>query len=111
MFHVKPIDPRLLHHARATRLFLASVVALGLVGAILVIAQAMLIAEIVVGGFEDGLTVTELRALSFSSRRSRSAGRWSPGSPSWPPTVPARPSSPNCAAGSWSGPRGWAPTG
>ncbi len=61
MFHVKPIDPRLLHHARATRLFLAAVVALGLVGALLVIAQAMLIAEIVVGGFEDGLTVTELR--------------------------------------------------
>ncbi|MGW4836976.1 thiol reductant ABC exporter subunit CydD [Streptomyces globisporus] len=59
---MKPIDPRLLHHARATRLFLASVVALGLVGALLVIAQAMLIAEIVVGGFEDGLTVTELRA-------------------------------------------------
>ncbi len=61
MFHVKPIDPRLLHHARATRLFLAAVVALGLVGALLVIAQAMLIAEIVVGGFEDGLTVTALR--------------------------------------------------
>ncbi len=61
MFHVKPIDPRLLHHARATRLFLAAVVALGLFGALLVIAQAMLIAEIVVGGFEDGLTVTELR--------------------------------------------------
>lgn len=61
MFHVKPIDPRLLHHARATRLFLAGVVALGLVGALLVIAQAMLIAEIVVGGFEGGLTVTALR--------------------------------------------------
>lgn len=61
MFHVKPIDPRLLHHARATRLFLAAVVALGLVGALLVIAQAMLIAEIVVGGFEGGLTVTALR--------------------------------------------------
>ncbi|MFF8552764.1 thiol reductant ABC exporter subunit CydD [Streptomyces sp. NPDC015501] len=58
---MKPIDPRLLHHARATRLFLAAVVALGLLGALLVIAQAMLIAEIVVGGFEDGLTVTELR--------------------------------------------------
>ncbi|MFD5200018.1 thiol reductant ABC exporter subunit CydD [Streptomyces sp. NPDC058375] len=58
---MKPIDPRLLHHARATRLFLAAAVALGLVGALLVIAQAMLIAEIVVGGFEDGLTVTELR--------------------------------------------------
>ncbi len=61
MFHVKPIDPRLLRYARATRLFLAAVVALGLVGAALVIAQAMLIAEIVVGGFEDGLTVTQLR--------------------------------------------------
>lgn len=61
MFHVKPIDPRLLHYARATRLFLAAVVALGLVGALLVIAQAMLIAEIVVGGFEGGLTVTALR--------------------------------------------------
>lgn len=61
MFHVKPIDPRLLRYARATRFFLAAVVALGLVGAALVIAQAMLIAEIVVGGFEDGLSVTELR--------------------------------------------------
>ncbi|WP_097923650.1 MULTISPECIES: thiol reductant ABC exporter subunit CydD [Streptomyces] len=58
---MKPIDPRLLHYARATRLFLAAVVALGLVGALLVIAQAMLIAEIVVGGFEGGLTVTALR--------------------------------------------------
>ncbi|MFF7256759.1 thiol reductant ABC exporter subunit CydD [Streptomyces microflavus] len=58
---MKPIDPRLVRYAQATRLFLAAVVALGLVGAALVIAQAMLIAEIVVGGFEDGLTVTELR--------------------------------------------------
>ncbi|MEV4879467.1 thiol reductant ABC exporter subunit CydD [Streptomyces cyaneofuscatus] len=58
---MKPIDPRLMRYARATRFFLAAVVALGLVGAALVIAQAMLIAEIVVGGFEDGLTVTDLR--------------------------------------------------
>lgn len=61
MFHVKPIDPRLLRHARATRLFLAAVVALGVAGAALVIAQAMLVAEIVVGGFEDGLSGTDLR--------------------------------------------------
>lgn len=61
MFHVKPIDPRLLRYARATRLFLAAVVTLGVVGAALVVAQAMLIAEVVVGGFEDGQTVTELR--------------------------------------------------
>ncbi|MFG3525314.1 thiol reductant ABC exporter subunit CydD [Streptomyces sp. NPDC047917] len=58
---MKPIDPRLLRHARATRLFLAAVVVLGVVGAALVIAQAMLIAEVVVGGFEDGLTVSGLR--------------------------------------------------
>ncbi|SED10133.1 ATP-binding cassette, subfamily C, CydCD [Streptomyces sp. 2131.1] len=61
MFHVKPIDPRLLRHARATRLFMVAVVVLGLAGAALVIAQAMLVAEIVVGGFEDGLTTGGLR--------------------------------------------------
>ncbi|WP_181160321.1 thiol reductant ABC exporter subunit CydD [Streptomyces solincola] len=55
MFHVKPIDPRLLRYARATRLFLAAVVALGGVGALLVIAQAMLIAEVVVGAFQQDL--------------------------------------------------------
>ncbi|MEV0747021.1 thiol reductant ABC exporter subunit CydD [Streptomyces sp. NBC_00184] len=58
---MKPIDPRLLHHARATRLFLAAVVVLGVAGAALVIAQAMLVAEVVVGGFEDGLTGRDLR--------------------------------------------------
>ncbi|MGW9129614.1 thiol reductant ABC exporter subunit CydD [Streptomyces sp. NPDC055681] len=58
---MKPIDPRLLRYARATRVFLAAVVALGVVGAALVITQAMLIADVVVGGFEDGLTVPGLR--------------------------------------------------
>ncbi|MFJ2743102.1 thiol reductant ABC exporter subunit CydD [Streptomyces sp. NPDC087440] len=52
---MKPIDPRLLRYARATRFFLGAVVVLGLAGAGLVVAQAMLIAEVVVGGFEDGL--------------------------------------------------------
>lgn len=61
MFHVKPIDPRLLRYARATRWFIAAVVALGVAGAALVIAQAMLIAEVVVGAFEQGLTVSGLR--------------------------------------------------
>jgi ATP-binding cassette subfamily C protein CydCD len=60
MFHVKPIDPRLLHYARATRGFLAAVVVLGAVGAALVVAQAMLIAEVVVGAFQRGLSVTDL---------------------------------------------------
>ncbi|MEU9293508.1 thiol reductant ABC exporter subunit CydD [Streptomyces sp. NPDC048266] len=57
---MKPIDPRLLRYARATRVFLIAVVVLGLVGAALVIAQAMLIAEIVVGAFQKGQSVSEL---------------------------------------------------
>lgn len=60
MFHVKPIDPRLLRYARATRFLLVSLVALGLLGAALVVAQAMLVAEVVVGGFEQGLSAAGL---------------------------------------------------
>lgn len=55
MFHVKPVDPRLLRYAHATRGFLVAVVVLGLAGAGLVIGQAMLIAEIVVGAFQHRL--------------------------------------------------------
>ncbi|MFD7093799.1 thiol reductant ABC exporter subunit CydD, partial [Streptomyces xanthophaeus] len=58
---MKPIDPRLLRYARSTRLFLAAVVALGLVGAGLVVGQAMLLAEVVVGAFEKGLDGEALR--------------------------------------------------
>ncbi|MBT2539495.1 thiol reductant ABC exporter subunit CydD [Streptomyces sp. ISL-44] len=58
---MKPIDPRLLRYARSTRLFLGAVVALGLAGAGLVVGQAMLIAEIVVGAFEEGLGGAALR--------------------------------------------------
>lgn len=59
---MKPIDPRLLRYARSTRLFLGAVVALGLAGAGLVVGQAMLIAEIVVGAFEQGLDGEALRS-------------------------------------------------
>lgn len=58
---MKPIDPRLLRYARATRFFLAAVVALGVAGAGLVIAQAMLIAEIVVGAFQHDESAGDLR--------------------------------------------------
>ncbi|MFH8608523.1 thiol reductant ABC exporter subunit CydD [Streptomyces sp. NPDC018029] len=57
---MKPIDPRLLRYARATRFFLVAVVVLGLAGAGLVVGQAMLIAEIVVGAFQEGLSVGDL---------------------------------------------------
>ncbi|WP_031040120.1 thiol reductant ABC exporter subunit CydD [Streptomyces sp. NRRL F-5650] len=58
---MKPIDPRLLRYARATRLFLAAVVALGAVGAGLLVAQAMLIAEVVVGAFQHDMSAAGLR--------------------------------------------------
>ncbi|MFE5840461.1 thiol reductant ABC exporter subunit CydD [Streptomyces niveus] len=58
---MKPIDPRLLRYARATRRFLVAVVVLGLVGAGLVVAQAMIIAEVVVGAFQGGLDASGLR--------------------------------------------------
>jgi ATP-binding cassette subfamily C protein CydCD len=58
---VKPIDPRLLRYARATRIFLVAVVALGAVGAGLLVAQAMLIAEVVVGAFQHGTSAAGLR--------------------------------------------------
>ncbi|MFJ4434666.1 thiol reductant ABC exporter subunit CydD [Streptomyces sp. NPDC088923] len=51
---MKPVDPRLLRYARATRFFLVAVVGLGALGALLVVAQAMLIAEVVVGAFQHG---------------------------------------------------------
>ncbi|MFC8273677.1 thiol reductant ABC exporter subunit CydD [Streptomyces sp. NPDC057271] len=57
---MKPIDPRLLRYARATRFFLGAVVVLGLAGAALVVAQAMLIADVVVGAFQKGLSVSDL---------------------------------------------------
>ncbi|WP_338698317.1 thiol reductant ABC exporter subunit CydD [Streptomyces sp. Q6] len=58
---MKPIDQRLLRYARATRFFLIAVVLLGVAGAGLVIAQAMLIAEVVVGAFQHGSDVAHLR--------------------------------------------------
>ncbi|MCF1509427.1 thiol reductant ABC exporter subunit CydD [Streptomyces glomeratus] len=57
---MKPIDPRLLQYARATRFFLVAVIGLGVVGAALVIAQAMLIARVVVGAFQHHDSVAAL---------------------------------------------------
>ncbi|MFI9270114.1 thiol reductant ABC exporter subunit CydD [Kitasatospora sp. NPDC052896] len=51
---MKPVDPRLLRYARTTRAFLAGSVLLGTVGAVLVLCQATLIAEIVVRCFQHG---------------------------------------------------------
>ncbi|MEU8514545.1 thiol reductant ABC exporter subunit CydD [Kitasatospora sp. NPDC048722] len=57
---MRPVDPRLLGHARTTRAFLAGSVLLGAAGAVLVVAQASLLAGIVVRGFQDRATPGEL---------------------------------------------------
>ncbi|MFD9125277.1 thiol reductant ABC exporter subunit CydD [Kitasatospora sp. NPDC059571] len=50
---MKPVDPRLLRYAAATRAFLAGTVLLGGAGAVLTVLQAGLIAEIVVRAFQQ----------------------------------------------------------
>ncbi|WP_037574401.1 thiol reductant ABC exporter subunit CydD [Phaeacidiphilus oryzae] len=51
---MKPVDPRLLRYARGARVFLTLSVLLGAAGAVLVIAQAVLITDLVVGAFQHG---------------------------------------------------------
>lgn len=76
---MKPIDPRLLRYARATRFFLVVVVGLGVAGAALVIAQAMLIAEVVVGAFQHGMPVSALRTPLLLLVAVALGRPWSPG--------------------------------
>ncbi|MGK5728986.1 thiol reductant ABC exporter subunit CydD [Streptomyces sp. URMC 124] len=76
---MKPVDPRLLRYATATRFFLAASVVLGLAGAGLVIAQAMLIAEIVTGAFQHGRSAGALGtslALLAAVAAGRAAVSW-----------------------------------
>ena len=60
MTPVRPLDPRLLRHAQATRTFLVASVALGAMSALLVVAQAFLLARAVVAVFHHGTPVSEL---------------------------------------------------
>lgn len=57
---MRAIDPRLLRYARSTRTFLCISVALGVLAAVLIVAQAWLLAEVVAGAFENGMTLGEL---------------------------------------------------
>ncbi|MFX4291908.1 thiol reductant ABC exporter subunit CydD [Streptomyces bohaiensis] len=57
---MRPVDPRLLRCARATRGFLAASVVLGLAGAVLVVVQAVVLADIVVGAFQGGAAPGDL---------------------------------------------------
>jgi ATP-binding cassette subfamily C protein CydCD len=58
---VRALDPRLLDHARATRAFLLASVALGLLAALLILAQAWLLADVVARAFLGGEGTSALR--------------------------------------------------
>ncbi|WP_062209624.1 thiol reductant ABC exporter subunit CydD [Streptomyces sp. NBRC 109706] len=57
---MKPVDPRLLRHARASRWLLAGSLGLGLLGAGLLIAQAVLIAQVIADAVTEGRGLDEL---------------------------------------------------
>ena len=59
---MKALDARLLRHARATRPFLLASVGLGVLSALLIVAQAWLLADVVSRAFRGGEGLTRLRA-------------------------------------------------
>jgi len=59
---VRALDRRLLHYARATRTFLIVTVLLGLLSALLIVAQAWLLADVVSRAFIEGRGLAQLRA-------------------------------------------------
>jgi thiol reductant ABC exporter CydD subunit len=75
---VRALDPRLLRRARAVRTLLAADATLGLLAALLVLAQAVLIARVAARGF-DGATVGEVAAplaLLVAVVAARGAAAW-----------------------------------
>ncbi len=58
---MRALDPRLLRYARATRTFLFLSVALGSLRALLIVAQAWLLVDVVVGAFSHGMDLAQLK--------------------------------------------------
>lgn len=58
---MRPVDPRLLHRARASAVYLGVCVAVGVVTAVLVIAQASLLAHGIAAAFVGGADLADLR--------------------------------------------------
>ncbi len=58
---MRALDPRLLRYTRATRAFLFVSVGLGVLGALLIVAQAWLLADVVAGAFVRGRGLAQLR--------------------------------------------------
>jgi thiol reductant ABC exporter CydD subunit len=72
-----PLDPRLLHRARAVRVMLAADAVLGVLAALLVLAQAVLLARVAAGGFAgdslDDLTVPLVLLVMVAALRGAAA--------------------------------------
>jgi ATP-binding cassette, subfamily C, bacterial CydD len=58
---MRPLDPRLLRHARAARSYIALTAGLGIVTTALVVAQALLLADVIAGVSLEGEGATEVR--------------------------------------------------
>lgn len=57
---MRPLDPRLLRHARATQRYLVAAVVIGSASAILLVAQAFLIARVVTAAFQSGAALADV---------------------------------------------------
>ena len=70
------LDPRLLRYARATRVFIAGSIALGWVSAVLIVAQAWLLAAVIADAFAGkGLAAAAGRARDTARGRARARCR------------------------------------
>jgi ATP-binding cassette, subfamily C, bacterial CydD len=58
---MRPLDPRLLRHARAARSYIVLTAALGIVTTVLVVAQALLLADVIAGVSLEGETLADVR--------------------------------------------------
>ncbi len=58
---MKPLDPRLMRYARSTRGFIGLAVVLGVITAVLVIAQARLLSDVIVSVTSDGAGWSDVR--------------------------------------------------
>ncbi len=76
---MRALDPRLLRYARATRTFLVVSVSLGAVSALLIVAQAWLLADVVSRAFLGDRSLAQLHAplgLLFVAVLARAAVAW-----------------------------------
>ena len=96
---MRALDPRLLRYARATRTFLFVSVSLGVLSALLIVAQAWLLADVVSRAFIGGSGVAQLHTPLAAAARGRAGSRaLSRGAPSSRRAGPRRARSRSCAA-------------